>query len=370
MISLSTRNKSSIINSWNVIFPVLEKILTNSSIFSSILNERAAVGLINLTKLIIEIPALNDQLYLSLDLLRTLPPSILASISDQFFSLIQAIIVVEKDDNKSLTEWQLITSSLYQSTSPINKSKVIELLKYILHTYRSYDATNVVVNILTNLIEQYKDDDYLETLININVSEKYTENDINEVYSRVLIPYCQNLSRLCLTQERKIRQKSLESISINLLSKVPEVNDKTESIKVILFPLLENLLKPNIFTKDPTTSGMITTRSNAITLVCKIWLLQSLKQIPSTELEYLWFELLDFIDRLLSSTNTNTNNNLVSDTVVENLKNVLLIMSSLDLFKNTNDENNDSELFVKTNERIDQFLPSFVNHVFTMDEKQ
>jgi golgi-specific brefeldin A-resistance guanine nucleotide exchange factor 1 len=67
----------------------------------------------------------------------------------------------------------------------------------------------------------------------------------------------------------------------------------------VLFPLINQLLKPEVYQSDPV--GMNGTRVQAATLLCKIFLhyLVILSQWPG--MVDLWLRILDIMDRLMNS---------------------------------------------------------------------
>lgn len=67
-------------------FEHLSNILANSSAFSPLLVERAIAGLLRLQGLMIGHEGLRDQFFLALDVFRSLPQSILASVAQPMVS--------------------------------------------------------------------------------------------------------------------------------------------------------------------------------------------------------------------------------------------------------------------------------------------
>ncbi|MDA4809433.1 hypothetical protein NY486_26670, partial [Enterobacter hormaechei] len=76
--------------------------------YSVLLIERAVVGLLRLCLIVSEQPELRDQLYIALDVLRSLPSSVLNAVAEQLMAGVGKILEKDAGVVKSQTEWGLI----------------------------------------------------------------------------------------------------------------------------------------------------------------------------------------------------------------------------------------------------------------------
>lgn len=119
------------------------------------------------------------------------------------------------------------------------------------------------------------------------------------------IPLLTAYAQLCLNPARELRQNAISSLQRTLLA--PEILQNTDVDLTIIFervffPLLEELLKPQVFRRDP--EGMGETRLRASALLCKIFL-QYLTQLSQRQgmqtMTALWLKILAYQDRLMHS---------------------------------------------------------------------
>ena len=119
------------------------------------------------------------------------------------------------------------------------------------------------------------------------------------------IPLLSAYAQLCLNPSRELRQIAIGSLQRTLLS--PEILtnnsvDLTIIFERVFFPLLEELLKPQVFRRDP--DGMGETRLRGSALLCKIFL-QYLTQLEERggmgRMTELWLKILSYQDRFMHS---------------------------------------------------------------------
>jgi golgi-specific brefeldin A-resistance guanine nucleotide exchange factor 1 len=130
----------------------------------------------------------------------------------------------------------------------------------------------------------------------------------------------------------------------------------------VLFPLLFRLLKPEIYAFDP--QGMSETRTQAATLLCKVFLHYLDKLVEKGRMLEVWLQVLDVLDRLMNSgagkkqqpwrggsgSARGGRNNAVSaaddggleEQIPESLKNILLVMSGAGYLVPPNASDNDA----------------------------
>lgn len=149
----------------------------------------------------------------------------------------------------------------------------------------------------------------------------------------------------------------------------------------VLFPLVTQLLKPEVYQSDPL--GMSETRVRAATLLSKVFLhyLVLLGDMGGKELLDLWLKVVTIMDRLI---NSGQGDNLVSfhlhmqkcgmgdanvfvlqeEAVSENLKNMLLVMSNGGYLAPPDEKPEQEELWNETWKRVNRFLPQFFEELF------
>lgn len=118
------------------------------------------------------------------------------------------------------------------------------------------------------------------------------------------------LSTQCVNPCREIRQQSFSGLQRALLS--PELasvdhEEWTAIFSEVLFPLISQLLKPEVYLSDPY--GMGETKVQATTLLCKIFLHYLVLLSEWDGMLDLWLRILDIMDRMM---NSGQGNSLVS----------------------------------------------------------
>lgn len=203
-------------------------------------------------------------------------------------------------------------------------------------------------------------------------------------WSAYWLPVFQALTTQCTNPCREIRHLAFSSLQRSLLS--PELtrsssgeedhqhSEWTAIFGEVLFPLILRLLKPEVFSSD--RDGMSETRVQAASLLSKVFL-QYLVVLSEWEgLLDLWVRIIEIMDRLMNSgqgdslvrspgdnkfekwKEANMRVRVQEEAVPENLKNVLLIMSSNGYLVPPSKDPAREELWNETWKRIDRFLPS------------
>lgn len=110
------------------------------------------------------------------------------------------------------------------------------------------------------------------------------------------------LGRHSVNDSREIRHSSISNLQRILLGSplIKEV-DQTRVEEVfnrVVFPLVDELLKPQVASKDP--QGMIETRIKGSALLCKVFIQLELRESRAeTDFRLLWIQVLDLLDRLM-----------------------------------------------------------------------
>ncbi|KAM0279817.1 hypothetical protein ACHAQH_004368 [Verticillium albo-atrum] len=119
----------------------------------------------------------------------------------------------------------------------------------------------------------------------------------------------------------------------------------------VLFPLIHRLLKPEVFTSD--RDGMAEMRVQASSLLCKVFLQYLVLLSAWDGMLDLWLKIIDIMDRLMNSGQGDS----LEEAVRENLKNVLLFMSSSGYLVSPSKDASKETLWTETWSRIDRFVP-------------
>jgi golgi-specific brefeldin A-resistance guanine nucleotide exchange factor 1 len=123
-------------------------------------------------------------------------------------------------------------------------------------------------------------------------------------------PLFRTLARQCLNPCRELRHAALAHLLRALLSKdlaSEEHKEWTAIFSEVLFPLLGQLLKPEVYASDPV--GMGETRVQAATGLCKVFLHYLVVLAAWDGMVELWVKILGMMERLM---NSGVGDNLVS----------------------------------------------------------
>ncbi|KNZ57810.1 hypothetical protein VP01_2067g1, partial [Puccinia sorghi] len=216
-----------------------------------------------------------------------------------------------------------------------------------------------------------------------------TQSDPSRPWASFWMPVLLAYGQQCINGNREVRQQALGHLQRSLMA--PEILsngkvDLTIIFERVLFPVLEDLLKPQVFRRDP--EGMGETRLRASGLLCKIFLhyLVQLSLQGMPRMTELWLQILGLLDRFMHSGRRDQmvsvqnfsnscliNNNahyiyicMYYEAVPENLKNVLLVMhaSGFLIPPHENPSAEESHLWTATFERIDPVLNTLKTDLF------
>jgi brefeldin A-resistance guanine nucleotide exchange factor 1 len=185
--------------------------------------------------------------------------------------------------------------------------------------------------------------------------------DTNEAWTAYWSPILRTLTTQCFNPCREIRQQAFGSLQRTLLSKElasPDHKEWTAIFGEVLFPLITQLLKPEIYQSDPV--GMSETRVRAATLLCKVFLHYLVMLSEWEGMLDLWLKIITIMDRLM---NSGQGDNL-EEAVSENLKNMLLVMSNGGFLAPPDEKPEQEELWKETWKRINRFLPGLFGELF------
>lgn len=127
--------------------------------------------------------------------------------------------------------------------------------------------------------------------------------ELNEIaWTTYWSPILDSLSAQCINPCREIRNQAFSSLQPSLLSPALTSDDHHEWTAIfgdVLFPLINRLLKPEVYQSDPR--GMSDTRVLAATMLCKVFLHYLVMLSEWDGMLDLWLKILDIMDRLMNS---------------------------------------------------------------------
>jgi brefeldin A-resistance guanine nucleotide exchange factor 1 len=320
MVSLAARGKDHIAETWPIIFEYISALLNSAQSYSVLLIERAVVGLLRLCLIVSEQPALRDQLYLALDVLRSLPSSVLNAVSEQLMAGVAKILEKDSGVVKSQTEWGLIIA-LFRATvahpeaskvtlaivqkmatggepglSPDNFAGVVALLDEFAtaagaaaagRLQPSRRGTNPVATTLGPTVERgltaldslYELRNQIPALIARSGKPPRDGKlpspwcELTTAFAAFWLPPLLVISKQCVNGYREIRHRAVSYLQRLLLSpQLMSADGQTLPIIFdrVLFPVLDELLKPALYERDH--AGAVEMRLRAATLLVKVFL--------------------------------------------------------------------------------------------------
>ncbi|KAH9883841.1 Sec7-domain-containing protein [Xylariomycetidae sp. FL2044] len=186
----------------------------------------------------------------------------------------------------------------------------------------------------------------------------------NEAWSAYWLPIFKVLTTQCTNPCREVRHLAFSSLQRSLLAPELTCSDHKEWTAIfgeVLFPLILKLLKPEVYSTDK--DGMSETRVQAASLLCKTFLQYLVLLSKWDGMLDLWLKIIDIMDRLMNSGQGDS----LEEAVPENLKNVLLFMSSSGYLVPPSKDPSQEKLWVETWKRIDRFLPDLRNELALED---
>lgn len=113
-----------------------------------------------------------------------------------------------------------------------------------------------------------------------------------------------SLSRQSTNAAREVRHSAISQLQRILLGSMALFeepgNAQVEDIfNRVIFPLLDDLLKPQVFMRDP--QGVPETRLRASALLCKTFMHFEVRESQAqADIRLLWIQILDLLDRLMN----------------------------------------------------------------------
>ncbi|OCF55504.1 Sec7 domain-containing protein [Kwoniella mangroviensis CBS 10435] len=416
MVSLASRSKENIAETWPIIFEYISSLLSSAQSYSVLLIERAVVGLLRLCLIVSEKPKLRDQLYIALDVLRSLPSTVLNSVSEQLMAGVARILEKDKSVVSSQTEWNLVIALFRATVAHPEASKVtLQIVQKMASSSGSSSAgesgpglTNDNYSGTVALLDEFAtaagaaaanrsqqnrrsaSRQNQNTSLGPTVERGLTALDSlyelrnvipgliaksglgeHEAFNTFWLPPLLVIGKQCINGCSQIRQRAIAYLQRLLLStQLLSSNISAEILLIIfdkiLFPVLDELLKSSQTAQSQTQyREMAETRLKACTLLCKIFLQYVIKLVEYGNpkvVEGLWVGVLDKLERFMRG-----ERDLMNE-ASESLKNVVLVMHSSNLLvpppaTGTEDTRTPEqrELWDKSVERIERVLPGFLD---------
>ncbi|GEM12705.1 sec7 domain-containing protein [Rhodotorula toruloides] len=373
-------------------FDFLSRLIAHANSFSSLFNERVVAALLHLIVEVIKIDELRDSCFLALDTLRSLSPPVLSSVAEPLMAGLSRVFLENAARVHSTTEWNLLFALFSATAQQEEAAKIsMDLLRQLasgqLGTNLHADNYAAFLQTLAGFAhvapsnkasDNTNDEATLARGLQIvDVLREVQASIPNLIATSTLsparaweaawIPLLSAYAQLCLNPARELRQSAITSLQRTLLA--PEIlqNDDVDLTIIferVFFPLLEELLKPQVFRRDP--EGMGETRLRASALLCKIFL-QYLTQLSERQgmltMTELWLKILGYEDRFMHSGRRDQ----MYEAVPELLKNVLLVMNASGFLLPPCAEGRteaQARLFDLTFNRIEPFLPELQRELF------
>lgn len=203
---------------------------------------------------------------------------------------------------------------------------------------------------------------------------KQSHLETNEAWKAYWSPIFRCLASQCVNPCREIRYHAFVALQRCLQAPDLASPGHTEWTKIfseVLFPLINQLLKPEVYQTDP--QGMTETRLQAAQLLCKTFLHYLSLLSEWDGMLDLWTRILGTMDRLMNSGQSN----VLVEAVPESLKNVLLVMASAEQIApppaaSESDERSEpqKQLWTETWTRIEKFMPGMMPELFPGASKE
>ncbi|KAH7914680.1 hypothetical protein BJ138DRAFT_1056469 [Hygrophoropsis aurantiaca] len=403
MISIACQTTHCIEDLWPILFEHLSALLSAPTHYSVLLIERAVVALLRLCLILAQKKTLRDQLFISLDLLAGLPSSVANSVAEQVAAGVK-LILQYRDIVSSQTEWNLVFALLRSTIS---------------HPEAARASFDLVVGLTSQGPTQWVTPDNFSGLITIfddfasaagqsvnirpqkgprqqaqaspdtpSIERGRKAIDIlfdlkrfiapfteaaqlhpGQVWRQFCLPLLSSLSRQSTNVSRLIRHSAISQLQRVLLGPhlvydEQDYSQVEEIFNSVVFPLLDELLKPQVYQMDP--QGMSETRLRASALLCKAFIHFEVRESQrKADIRILWIEILDLLDRLIHAEKSEQ----LYEAVSESLKNVVLVMNAARILvpptpSQTDDRDEQQRtLWTATQARLERFLPGFLAEV-------
>lgn len=126
--------------------------------------------------------------------------------------------------------------------------------------------------------------------------------NVLEAWAAYWLPVFQALTAQCTNPCREVRQLAFSALQRMLLSADLACNEPSHWNAIfgqVLFPLINRLLKPEVFSAD--RDGMSEMRVQAASVLCKVFLQYMVLLSEWEGMLDLWLKIVEIMDRLMNS---------------------------------------------------------------------
>ncbi|CAJ0745271.1 24891_t:CDS:10 [Entrophospora sp. SA101] len=363
MINVTLQNRDRIQYLWPILFGHITDILKESQNNSILLVERTVVALLRLCIHLTHKDEMISDILLALELLATLPDDVINSVGEQMMAGILNIIKSDPSYIKGKRPREPVFKLLRAtSTHPQASKYSFDVITLLIKEKKgiNLDNFNDCVELLAEFasaatfpIDQQEKQQFVESPKPKNSRDNLTKTqsaiidrakeavvlmDIlyveipnllsetgkspREAWSNYWLPILTGFSQQCYSPCFEVRQNAIAYLQRSLLNPQLVSHGGTEWVLVfdlVLFPLLDQLLKPEIYQADPV--GIDESRIRASALLCKIFLHYLNRLMEWGGLITLWSQILDVMEKYMFTDS-------LREAVPESLKNMLLVMST------------------------------------------
>jgi len=192
-----------------------------------------------------------------------------------------------------------------------------------------------------------------------------------QVWVHYALPLLVGLARQCTSSNRDLRHLAISNLQrvvlgppAGFMSEPPCPGSDDDLFNQILFPVIDDLLKPEVIQRDP--SGMAETRLRACSLLCRAFLQYEIQGTQENkDVKHIWLQILDLLEHFMNLSKRDP----LREAVPETLKNVALVMYATEYLVPPPNREEDSrteqqrEMWTVTSDRLQRFLPGFLNDV-------
>ncbi|KIO27117.1 hypothetical protein M407DRAFT_73603 [Tulasnella calospora MUT 4182] len=402
MVSVACQTKTHIEETWPIVFEHISGLLKAAQRFGIILIERAVVGLLRLSLILAEQPSLRDQVYVSIDLLRGLPPIVTNAVAEQLATGLARLVKEHYDIMSSATEWGLVSALLRSTMSHAGAVKIsFALIMDLIERESEQTVTPENVAALTSLLETFasaagqavegkRSDPRRQVATPLNLEpaiergtkaidtvadlKKYIPSFIERstlsepaAWSHFWMLPLGVLSRHSSSACKEVRHASLGHLQRIFLGTqfsagVQAGFDFRVLFDQVLFPILEELLKPQVYVKDP--QGMGEARLRVSALACKSFLHFSVRSADGAgDTLELWLSLLKIMGRVMQGGKRDQ----AYEAIPESLKNIVLVLNASQVLLPPDHPDSRTPTQIQywdsTKEQLDAFLPGFLEEL-------
>jgi len=404
LTEIAVNNAEKVEELWNITFDHCNEMIKNAIYCPTNIIEHTVVSLMKLCKKLIELNIKPELVTSTFESLKLIPPNTINEINDPLMAGINIVVKSAPQYIKQNNIWAYITDliSLNSTTSLSSKYTFNIMVSLIDESLRSPENSVVtqenfgdVVDFLIGFMasismnggdNKQKNQHNNKTKSN-SLTNEYALKALEKLYSlhslipqlihstnmrserawfEFWLPILSGLGQQCYHSCKDVRQAALVYLQRALLSNDLESNSNanfwSDCFDNVLFPLLEELLKKEIYNLDP--NGMDETMARASALMCKIFL-HYFSKINTKELERIWSDILQYLCRYLVAAKSE----FLKEGVIESIKNLLLVMYAQGVFYKSPVETNKpnpeyNELWNLTWKILSSVLPKLKNELF------